>query len=157
MHGSQPMLEISLVVLREVAEAVLSGVFPDLRPSPIGEQADLQQRFAAGQTVLFEFLEIFPRRRLFAPQTGEPDFERFKRIHQRLDLAQLAALRRIFSIQEFPNSDSCCWTVLFGKHVDKVQSPFGCDSIPKMIGVGEVVAGLQKQHRDIGQAILRRR
>src|ERR1700682_3109202 len=68
--------QISLVVLWKVVEAVFSCVFPHLPPGPIREETNLQQRLAAGQAVLFYFLEVFSCRRLLAPQTGEPNLER---------------------------------------------------------------------------------
>jgi hypothetical protein len=67
-----------MVILWEIAQTVLSGVFPNLRPGPISEWTDLQQSFPTWQAVMLHFLKIFSRWRLFAPQSGKPNVERLK-------------------------------------------------------------------------------
>src|SRR5205823_4046550 len=76
-----------------------AGVFPNLRPGPVGKRADLQQRFAAGKAVLLDFLQVRARGRLFAAQAGKPNVERLERFHQRRDFAKLAASRGIRLIE----------------------------------------------------------
>src|SRR5260370_25002205 len=83
--------EIAFVVLREVADAIRVRVIPNLLPIPVREEAHLPKRFAGGETVKLQLLEIPARRRLFAPQTGEPDIEWFQSPEERIDFAQLAA------------------------------------------------------------------
>src|SRR5258708_25248934 len=83
--------EIALVILRKVADAIRVRVIPNLLPIPVREEAHLPKRFAGGETVKLELLEILARRRLFAPQTGEPDIEWFQGAEERIDFAQLAA------------------------------------------------------------------
>src|SRR5229473_2218620 len=83
--------EIALVVQGKMADAIRVRVIPNLLPIPIREEALLPKRFAGGETVKLQLLEILARRRLFAPQTGEPDIEWFQGAEKRLDFAQLAA------------------------------------------------------------------
>src|SRR3984893_6990133 len=144
--------QVSLVILREVVEAVFSGVCPHLSPGPIREQANLQQGLAAGQAVLFNFPKVLSSRRLLTPQTGEPNLERFERFHQRFDLSQLAALRGIFAIQD-PELRFLLLDRFAGKYVYQIQFPFCCDAIAKLIGISEMVASLQKQNRNFRDTI----
>src|ERR1700688_4211492 len=90
--------QISLVILRDVTQTVLSGVFPNLRPGPIRQWTDLQQGFPARQAVMLYFLKIFSRWRLLTPQSGKPNLERFKGLHQGFDFSQLATLCGIFPV-----------------------------------------------------------
>src|SRR5260370_12643137 len=81
--------EITLVVLRQVADAMRLGVIPNLFPIPIGEETHLPEGLAGGQSVKLDLLEVPARGRLIAPQSGEPNVERLKGAEKRLDLAHL--------------------------------------------------------------------
>jgi len=106
--------EIAFVVLRKVADAIQLRVIPNLLPIPVREEAHLPKRFAGGETVKLELLEILARRRLFAPQTGEPDIEWFQGAEERIDFAQLAAACGSVRLR-IPNADSCSGTVCLGR------------------------------------------
>src|SRR6185437_21080 len=70
---------------------VLANIVPD----PVRQHADLFQVPARRQLMVFNLLQTSPCRRLLATQTSEPPVKRLQRPHQRLDLANLAALRRL--------------------------------------------------------------
>src|SRR5260370_41435535 len=83
--------EIALVVLGKMTDAIRVRVIPNLLPLPVREEAHLPKRFARGETVKLELLEIFARGGLFAAQSSEPDVEWFQSAEERLDCAQLSA------------------------------------------------------------------
>ena len=127
-------------------------VFPHLRPRPIGERADLQECFAARQAMVFDLLEILAGRRLLAALASEPDLERLKRRHQRVDFAKLAAPGRIFSVESaqfgFLLRDS-----FIRQHIDQIQFPIRGDTIAELISIRKVVSGLQEQNRKTRQPL----
>src|SRR5260370_17828541 len=83
--------EIAFVVLREVADAIRVRVIPNLLPIPVREEAHLPKRFAGGETVKLQLLEIPARRRLFAPQPGEPYIEWVQSPEVTIAFSQLSA------------------------------------------------------------------
>src|SRR5882724_4664439 len=139
---------VSAVVLWKIGQAVLSRVFPDLRPCPVCERTYLQQSFPARQTVLLDLLQIFAGGRLFAAQPREPNIEGFKRSHQGLYFAQLAALRGLLAIE-----NSKLRLLLFNcflwKYIHQVQRPVLSHAISILIGLGKVISGVEKQYGNI--------
>jgi hypothetical protein len=80
--------------------------------------------------------------------TGEPDFIVGNRLEEWLDLTQAAALVGRDLVQQtvlgFLLGDRAR-----GQQVDQVQVPVGCDAVAIGIGCGEVVARVEKEHRNI--------
>src|SRR5882724_4451218 len=139
---------VSPIVLWKIGQAVLSRLFPDLRPCPVCERTYLQQSFPARQTVLLDLLQILAGGRLFAAQPREPNIEGFKRSHQGLYLAQLAALRGLLAIK-----NSKLRLLLFDcflwKYIHQVQRPLLGHAISVLIGLGKVISGVEKQYGNI--------
>ena len=138
---------IAAVVLRQVADLVCGGVFPDLAPSPIGERANFGQRLAGGQAVKFRLLQVFARGRLFAAQSGEPCFVRAQRVQERIDLAELAAFRGIVAIHD-AKSGFLRGDRLFWNGVDQVEIPFTRNRVAEFVCFGEVISRFEKKHRN---------
>ena len=76
------------------------GVGIDLRHGPVGEHADFLHLPAGGGPVVFDLAQVGAGRRLLAAQTREPPVEGLEVTHQRLDLADLAALGWLDYIEE---------------------------------------------------------
>ena len=93
---------VAFIVLGQIAELVGIHVAPDSFPGPVREGIHLPKRLAAGQTMLFQYLEILSRRRLFTAQSGKPDVVGFQSLHQRSDLTELAALGGIGLVETAP-------------------------------------------------------
>src|SRR5580698_9805760 len=95
-------------------------------------------------------LEIFARDGLLSSKAGEPSFEWLKRFQERIHFAQLTAFRRVLPIE---NSQGCLLLAnrLLWQHIHKIQSPAASDLVAKFVGFREVVASLQKEHRNVWQ------
>ena len=99
--------------------------------------------------MLFRFLQIFPSWRLFAAQPGKPQFVRFERGHQRLNLAQLAALRGIAAVQDAELRFLLRHSLL-RNGVHDIERPFARHAIAIFVSAGEMIAGIEKHHGNIG-------
>src|SRR6266567_6317005 len=88
-------------------------------------------------------------RRLFSPQSGEPYVKRFKRAHERLDFAQLAALSGLAAVK---NSERrfLLRNGLRGKNVDQIERPLLRHAIAKFVSLRKVISGIEEQHRQAG-------
>src|SRR5882724_5120812 len=84
---------VSPVVLWKIGQAVLSRVFPDLRPGPVCKRTYLQQSFPARQTVLLDIVEILWSGRLCATHEGLPNTQGSAIDEISCSLRYLAALR----------------------------------------------------------------
>ena len=98
--------------------------------------------------MVLDLLEIPPGRRLLAPQSRKPQFERLQRFHKRLYFAKLAALRWIELVQ-YPKFRFLLRHGRLRRHVCQIQLPVPGDLIAKLVGVGEVISGFKKQHGDV--------
>ena len=102
--------------------------------------------------MLLDFLKIRARGRLFATQAGEPHVKRFQRFHERRDFAKLAARRGVRLIEQA----ALGFLLLYGffrEHVHQVQVPVRGKAVAKFVGLGKVVAGFEKKHRNLRQAL----
>src|SRR5260370_3408952 len=140
-----PDAEIALVVLGKMTDAIRVRVIPNLLPLPVREEAHLPKRFARGETVKLELLEIFARGGLFAAQSSEPDVEWFQSAEERLDFAQLAAAGGIGLVK---NAECRLLFLdrLFREDVDEMQRPLLRHRVAVFVGLREMIAGIQKQH-----------
>ena len=143
---------VAHVVERQVIDFIVGGVLPDLAPGPRGERADFQQHFAAGEFVVLDDLQVLARGRLFAAQAGEPDVILLQGFEKRLDLAQIAALAGIGAVQDaelgFLLGDG-----FFRREILEIQIPGLGHAVAIGVGFGKVVAGIEKQHRNIRHAL----
>src|SRR5579859_2147313 len=135
---------IAAVVLRQIANLVCGGVFPDLSPGPIGERADFGERFAGREAVKFGLFEIFARGGLFATKAGEPGFVGAEGAEKRIDFAKLAALCRIVAIQNAKRR-LLRGDALGGNYVDEVELPLARDRVAKRVRFREVIPRFEKQ------------
>lgn len=139
---------VALVVECEARDVVLAGVGFDAVPCPVGEDRDLLQRLAGGQAMVFDLLEAGAGRRLLAAQAGEPPGEGFERAHERLDLANLAALGGVDDVEKaevgFVFGEGC-----ERKRVDEVEIPVTGEAVTIFEERGEVITGLEKEDGDL--------
>ena len=139
---------IAAVIELKARYAMFSGVGFDLKHGPISKNRDLFHLLASRGSVIFDLLKVSPGWRLIAAQTGEPPVIRFKRPHERLDFAHLAALGGLddmkFAILAF---------VLFEaqeRHrVDEIEVPIGCNAVAVGEELWEVIAGFEEDDGDV--------
>src|SRR5260370_3011425 len=140
--------EITLVVLRQVADATRLGVIPNLLPIPIGEETRFPERLAGWQSVKLDLLEVPARGRLIAPQSGESKVEGLECTDKRLDLAELAAARGVGPVEN-AEGRLLLRDRLRREDVDEMQRPFLRHPVTVLVGLREVITGIQKQHGHI--------
>src|SRR5665213_2119931 len=131
---------------------MLFRIAGDIVPNPVRQHTYLLQVSAGRQFVVFDLLQARPCGRLLSPQPGKPPVERLQRPHQRLDLANLAALRRLDNVEQ-----TILRLMLFESghrhRIDEVQAPL--PNHPVTIGdqLLEVIARLQKDDRNVAQVL----
>ena len=102
--------------------------------------------------MVFSLAQILACRGLFPPQPCEPNLERFERLHQWLYLPKLAALGGIIAVQN-AEFGLLLRHRLLGRDVHEIEIPFALDLVAKSISLDKVIAGFQKQDRNLRKAL----
>src|SRR6185437_3215387 len=141
---------VAFIVERESRNVMLASVGLDAIAGPVFQTANLLHLFPGWQAVILELVQIGARGRLLTTEACEPPGEGFERPHERLDFADLAALRRIDDVEQtelrlvFCNGGQ-------RKRVDKVELPVADQAIAVFEECREVITGLEKNYGNIAQ------
>src|SRR6266576_1011579 len=95
-------------------------------------------------------IPVFSHWRLLYAQSGKPDLEVAESLHQGLHFAQLAALG---GVRPMENSEIgfLLFHGLLWKHVGQVERPFLGHAIAILVGLLEVITGIQEQNGNFRQ------
>jgi hypothetical protein len=122
---------------------------PDVARGPVGEGAELEDGFAAGEGEVGDFEEFGAAAGLFATEAGEPDFIFADGFEERLDFAEGAAAVGGGLVEDTEGGFLLGYG-FFGEQVGEVEMPVGGDAVAIGVGVGEVVAGVEEEDGDVG-------
>ena len=100
--------------------------------------------------MLLDFLEVFSRWRLLSAQSGKPDLEVAESLHQGFHFAQLAALGGIRAMENSKHGFLLFHGILW-KHVGQVERPLFGHAIAILVGLLEVITGIQEQNGNFRQ------
>ena len=101
---------------------------------------------------MLDDFQILARGRLLAAQAREPDVVILERRKKRLDFAQLAAAAGIGAIEDSELRFLLGDRLLRGE-ILQVQIPCFRHAIAIRVRFGEVIAGIEKEHRNLRQAL----
>src|SRR4029434_11009957 len=123
---------VTVVVKRVVWQFVSHDVIPDLAARPGGQRIDLDQ---AVSRVPLDYADVGARRRLIAPERGDPGVVAFERRGQRLDLANAAAEVRVAFVKALAVNPVLLVNAQPGAALDDVQSVARLQFLFQLIGL----------------------
>ena len=95
--------------------------------------------------MLLHFFEISSRWRLLSAQAGKPELEVAESLHQGFHFAQLAAQCGIRAMEN-SKQGFLLFHGIFWKHVGQIERPLLLHAIAILVGLGEVITGIQEQN-----------
>ena len=144
---------VAFFVERQQGNAIQAGILPHVFGRPLREWADLAQLLSRRQRKPIDGLKLRPALGLLSTHPCKPQLVLLELAEKRNDFTQTAAARWIRLMK---NSELrfLLGDRLLRQKIDEVQTPCARHAVPILVGLGEMVSGIQKNHGNGRQQLL---